>query len=164
MHLLISLAAYAQAGSDFWKKKLNPPVRKPRADKTLAQRKKTAAQEIPESNDSEVKLDSFGCLFIQLTDNNYSQGKTDMSRADAPEVTNISSDLENFPPEKIRRVIRKVPFSHPLAYLDSRFLLKKQQHTSKRQTRSACPEELMTGLPNSPAPRKWPAEVLFTQV
>jgi len=53
------LAAYAQASSDFWKKKLNPPVRKPRAGKTLAQRKKPSTQEIPEPNDSEVKLDSF---------------------------------------------------------------------------------------------------------
>jgi hypothetical protein len=57
--LLISLADYAQADSAFWKKKLNPPVRKPRAGKTLAQRTKPAAQEIPEPNDSEVKLDSF---------------------------------------------------------------------------------------------------------
>ena len=101
-------------------------MRKPRAGKTLAHKKKTAAPEIPESNDSEVKLDSFGCLFIPLTDNNYSQGETDTSRADAPEVTNISFDLESFSPEKIRRVIQKVSFSHPLAYLDSHFLLKKQ--------------------------------------
>jgi len=86
------------------------------------------------------------------------------SRADAPEVTNISSDLENFPPEKIRRVIRKVPFSHPLAYLDSQFLLKKQQHTSKRQTRSSGSYELIAGLPNSPVSRKRPAEVPFFQI
>ena len=48
-----------QANSDFWKKRLNPPMRKPRAVKTLARKKRTAASEIPESHDSEVTLDLF---------------------------------------------------------------------------------------------------------
>ena len=102
-----------------------------------------------------------GRLFMQLIDNNYSQEEMETSHADAPEVTYISSDLENFLLAKIWRVIQKVPFSHPLAYLDPNFLLKKQQHNSRHQTRSTGSEELLTGLPNSLAPRKWPAEVLF---
>jgi len=154
--------AYAHAGSSLWKKKYNPPIRKPKAGKTRAhKKKKTSAQELLEFDDSEVELDSLGRLFMQLIDNNYSQEEIETSHADAPEVTYIYSDSKNFPPAKIRRVIRKVPFSHPLAYLDPNFLLKKQQHTSRRQTRSTGSEELLTGLPNSPAPRKRPAEVLF---
>jgi len=53
------LAACAQAGSDFWKKKLDPPVRKPRAGKSLAHKKRTAAPEIPESHEPELELDFF---------------------------------------------------------------------------------------------------------
>ena len=104
-------------------------------------------------------MTSFDYLLIQAINNAYSQDDTEASHADAPEVINISSDLENSPPKEKRRVIRKVPFSHPLAYLDSDFILKKQQHTSKRQTRSSGSHELMTGLPNSPVSRKRPAEV-----
>ena len=48
-----------QANSEFWKKKLNPPMRKPRAVKTLARKKKAAASDIPESHESEVTLDLF---------------------------------------------------------------------------------------------------------
>ena len=107
-------------------------MRKPKAGKTHAHRKKTtSAQELLEFDDSEVELDSLGRLFMQLIDNNYSQEETETSHADAPEVTYISSDSENFPPAEIRRVIRKVPFSHPLAYIDPNFLLKKQQHHSR---------------------------------
>jgi len=39
--------------------KLNPPVRKPRAGKTLAREKRKSASEIPESHNSEEKLDLF---------------------------------------------------------------------------------------------------------
>ena len=59
LHLFTSLAACIQANSDFWKMKLNPPVRKPRAVKTLVRKKKESASEIPESHDSEVRLDFF---------------------------------------------------------------------------------------------------------
>jgi len=99
---------------------------------------------------------------MHLSNGLYSQDEPENSRVDAPEVINISSDLENSPPKKKRRVIRKIPFSHPLAHLDSHFLLKKQQHTSRRQTRSAGSEELMAGLSNSSAPKKRPTEVSFT--
>ena len=48
-----------QANSDFWKRKLDPPMRKPRAGKTLARKKKAAASEIHESHNSEVTLNLF---------------------------------------------------------------------------------------------------------
>ena len=129
--------------------------------KTPAQKKKkTATPEPLESDDSEVELDSLGRLFMQLIDNNYSQDETEASHANAPEVIDIS-DSEIFPQDRVRRVVRKVPFSHPLAHLDPNFLLKKQQHNSRRQTRSAGSADLVAGLPHSPAQRKRPAEVSF---
>jgi hypothetical protein len=136
-------------------------VRKPKVKARAQKKKRAATPDPPELDDSEVELDSLGRLFMQLIDNNHSQEETETSHADAPEVTYISSDSENLPPEKVRRVIRKVPFSHPLAHLDPNFLLKKQQHNSRRQTRSAGSEDLVAGLSNSPAPRKRLAEVLF---
>ena len=110
--------------------------------------------------ESEVELDSLGRLVMQLIDNNYSQDETEASHANAPEVIDIS-DSEIFPQDRVRRVVRKVPFSHPLAHLDPNFLLKKQHHTSRRQTRSAGSEDLVAGLSHAPAQRKRPAEVFF---
>ena len=96
---------------------------------------------------------------MQLIDADSSQGEAETSQAGAAEVTTISSDSEPLPREKIRRVIRKVKFSHPLAHLDPNFLLKKQQHDSRCQTRSGGSEDLVAGLSNTPAPRKRRNEV-----
>jgi len=73
----------------------------------------------------------------------------------------VSSDSEPLPRKKFRRVIRKVRFSHPLEKLDPHFLLKQQQHESRRQTRNSRGEELSSGLPNTPAPRKRQNKILF---
>ena len=121
--------------------------------------KKQSAKELLELDDSEVELDSLGLLFMQLIDANSSQGEVETSRASAAEVTTISSDSEPLPREKMRRVIRKVKFSYPLAHLYPNFLLKKQQHDSRRQTRSGSSEDLVAGLPDAPAPRKCRNEV-----
>lgn len=91
---------------------------------------------------------------MQLIDADSSQDETENSQAEAAEVTIISSDSEPLPREKTRRVIRKVRFSHPLAHLDLNFLLKKQQHESRRQTRSAGSEDLLTGLPPTPTRKR----------
>ena len=136
-------------------------MRKPKTKTPAKKKKKAATPEPAESDDSEVELDSLGRLFIQLIDNNHSQEETETSHADAPEVTYISSDSENLPQDRVRPVVRKVPFSHPLAHLDPNFLLKKQQHNSRRQTRSAGSEDLVAGLPHASAQRKRPAEVSF---
>ena len=70
------------------------------------------------------------------------------SQAVDEEVTIISSDSEPLPKQKIRRVTRKVRFSHPLAYQDPQFLLKQQQFESRRQTRNSKDVELSSGLPD----------------
>src|SRR4051812_28616799 len=75
------------------------------------------------------------------------------------EVTIISSDSEPLPRQKIRRVTRKLRFSHPLAYQDPQFLLKQQQAESRRQTRTSKDAELSSGLPD--VTRKRRNEVIF---
>ena len=109
-------------------------------------------------SESEVALDSLGLLFNNLIDTDYCQDDTGASQAVEEEVT-ISSDSEPLPRQKPRLVTRKVRFSHPLAYLDPHFLLKKQQHESRRQTRTSGDDELPSGLPKTP--RKRQNEVLL---
>ena len=70
------------------------------------------------------------------------------SQAANEEVTIISSVSEPLPKQKIRRVTRKVRFSHPLAYQDPQFLLKQQQLENRRQTRANQDAELSSGLPD----------------
>ena len=110
-------------------------------------------------DESEVNPDSLGIFFMQLIDADSPQDDTQNSHAEAAEVTILSSDSEPLLKKKPRRVIRKVRFSHPLAHLDLNFHLKKQQHESKRQTRSAGSEDLLTGLSPAPATRKRRNEV-----
>ena len=76
------------------------------------------------------------------------QEDTGNSRAAIEEVTIISSDSEPLPKQKIRRVTRKVRFSHALAYQDPQFLLKQQQLENRRQTRNNKDAELSSGLPD----------------
>ena len=88
--------------------------------------------ELDDSSESEVALDSLGSFFNHLIDIDYHQDDTGASQAIEEEVTIISSDSEPLPRQKIRRVTRKVRFSHPLAHLDPHFLLKQQQHESRQ--------------------------------
>ena len=74
------------------------------------------------------------------------------------EVTILSSDSEPLPRLKVRRVTRKVRFSHPLAYQDPQFLLKQQIHESRRQTRATKDVDPSSGLPE--ASRKCRTEVI----
>ena len=74
------------------------------------------------------------------------------------EVTIISSESEPLPRQKVRRVTQKVRFSHPLAYQDPQFLLKRQIHESRRQTRTSKDADLSSGLPD--ATRKRRTEVI----
>ena len=93
--------------------------------------------ELDDSSESEVALDSPGSFFNYLINIDYHQDDTGASQAVEEEVTIISSDLEPLPRQKIRRVTRKVSFSHPLAHLDPHFLLKQQQHESHLRLRPA---------------------------
>ena len=77
------------------------------------------------------------------------------SQAGEAEVTIISSDSEPLPRHKVRRVIRKVRFSNPLAHLDPNFHLKKQHHESRREV--DIEDELASVLQQTP--RKRPNEV-----
>ena len=74
-------------------------------------------------SESEVALDSLGLLFNSLIDTDHCQD--DMGASQAAEEVTISSNSEPLPRPKPRLVIQKVRFSHPLAYLDPHFLLKK---------------------------------------
>ena len=103
---------------------------------------------LEDTSESEVALDSLGSFFNHLIDTDYHQEDTGTSHGVDDEVTIISSDSEPLPRQKIRRVTRKVRFSPPLAYHDPQFLLKRQIHESRRQTRTNKDAELSSGLPD----------------
>ena len=162
---------FLQAGDKFWKVKYDhEAAKKARKEKRAARKeaaqrkgKKATASDLlrlSDSSESEVALDSLGSFFNYLIDIDYSQDDTGASPAFEEDVTIISSDSDPLPRQKLRQVTRKVRFSHPLAHLDPHFLLKQQQHENRRQTRTSGGEELSSGLPNTPAPRKRRNEVL----
>ena len=66
----------------------------------------------------------------------------------------LSSDSEPLPRLKVRRVTRKVSFSHPLAYQDPQFILKRQVHESRRHTRTNKDTDLSAGLPDATRKRR----------
>ena len=104
--------------------------------KSKKKKKKTTAEHLmkhDDTSDSEVALDSFGQFFNNLIDTDPYQDDIGASQDEEAEVTIIFSDSEPLPRHKVRRVIRKVRFSNPLAHLDPNFRLKKQQHESHRQ-------------------------------
>ena len=112
-----------------------------------------------DDDESEVELDSLGSFFVHLIDNDYYQDEAEASRAGDEEVIVLSSGSESLPKQKTRQASQKVRFSHPLAYLDPNFILKKQQHEARRTTRNSGGGILSSGLPNTPAPRKRRPEV-----
>ena len=149
-----------QAGDKFWKVKYDhEAAKKARKEKRAARKeaaqrkgKKATASDLlrlSDSSESEVALDSLGLFFNHLIDTDHQQEDTGTSRSKADEVTILSSDSEPLPRQKIRRVTRKVRFSHPLAHHDPQFLLKRQIHESRRQTRTSKDAELSSGLPNT---------------
>ena len=133
-----------QANSDFWKVKYDHEAAKKaklaamnakKSTRRSKKEKKTTAEDLmklDDTSDSEVALDSLGQFFNNLIDTDYCQDNTSASQAVEEEVT-ISSNSAPLPRQKLRLVTRKVRFSHPLAYLDPHFILKKQQHESRRQ-------------------------------
>ena len=126
---------FSQAGDKFWKAKYDHEVAKKARKAKRAARKEAAKKKgkkatasdllrLEDSSELEVALDSPGSFFNHLIDTNYQQEDTGTSHGKDEEVTIISSDSEPLPRQKIRRVTRKVRFSHPLAYQDPQFLLK----------------------------------------
>ena len=132
--------------------------------KKTAHRKRTTASSNPAPDDEvdnpdfEVELDSLGLFFMRLIDDDICQDDAEASHADVAEVIILSSDSETLPSQKIRKANRKVKFSHPLAYLDPKLLMKTQQHKARRTTRHSGQVVTSAGLPNSPI-RKHRSEV-----
>ena len=121
-------------------------------------KKKTTTKDLmklDDTSDSEVALDSLGQFFNNLIDTDPYQDGTGASQVGVAEVTIISSDSEPLPRHKVRRVIRKVRFSNPLAHLDPNFHLKKQQHESRCEVEI---EDEPAVIPEQ-TPRKRPNEV-----
>ena len=112
-----------------------------------------------DEDESEVELDSLGSFFIHLIENDCYQEEAEASRAGEEEVIVLSSGTESVPKQKTRQASREVRFSHPLAYLDPNFILKKQQHDACRTTRNSRSGILSSGLPNTPSPCKRHPEV-----
>ena len=148
-----------QAGDKFWKVKYDHEAAKKARKAKKAARKATARKKgnkpsasdmfhLDDTSESEVTLDSLGSFFNHLINTDYQQEDTGASHAVIEEVTIISSDSEPLPRQKVRRVTRKVRFSHPLAYQDPQFLLKQQIHESRRQTRTSKDADLSSGLPD----------------
>ena len=98
-------------------------------------------------------------IFNNLIDTDYCQDDTGSSQAVEQEVT-ISSDSAHLLRQKLRLVTQKVRFSHPLAYLDPHFLLKKKKHEGRRQARTNDDDEPPSDLQKTP--RKCQNEVSFT--
>ena len=110
------------------------------------------------NSDPEVELDSPGLLFTCLIDDDTCQDDAEASNADVAEVTILSSDSDPLPLPKFRQANRKVKFSHPLAYLDPKFLMKTKQHEARRTTRHSGQVVASASLLNSPV-RKRRSEV-----
>ena len=101
----------------------------------------------------------FYCLFLSaLPTLVHQQDDTGASNPVVEEVMSLSSDSEPLPRLKVRRVTRKVSFSHPLAYQDPQFILKQQVHERWRHTRTDKSTDLSSGLPD--ASRKRRTEVI----
>ena len=162
-----------QGDNPFWSKKL-PQDKPEKAERSTrpktkvikkpAKKRKTTASSDPAvdddvgNSDLEVELDSLGLLFTRLIDDDTCQDDAEASNADVAEVTILSSDSDPLPLPKFRQANRKVKFSHPLAYLDPKFLMKTQQHEARRTTRHSGQVVTSAGLPNSPV-RKRRSEV-----
>ena len=107
-----------------------------------------------ENHESKVELDSLGSFFIHLIDNDYYQEDAGASQAGVVEVIILSSGSEPLPTPKPRQANRKVRFSHPHAYLDPNFLLKKQQHEAHCKTRHSGQVVSLSSLPNMPVRKR----------
>ena len=138
---------------------MRAPRVKSKASKKLA-KKRTAESPNPVEDvddlDSEVELDSLGSFFMHLIDNDHYQDDAEASRADNVEVISLSSDSDHVPVQKLRRAVRKVKHSHPLAYLDPHFCLKTQQHEARRTTRHSGQQVTSSGLLDTPVQKRRP--------
>jgi len=161
---IIILCLTFQANISFWKKKASEkttraPRAKSKAVKKSTKKKTSEAADPPEDvedSDQEVELDSLGSLFKHLINNDYYQDDAEVSRADHVEVISLSSDSDLVPVQRFRRAVRKVKYSHPLAYLDPKFSLKTRQAVECRTTRHSGQQITSSGLQDTPTRKRRP--------
>ena len=154
-----------QAKSDFWKAKYDHEAAAMTAKKTTrrSNKKRSTTEDLLKLDDDselEVALESLGQFFNNLIDTDYCQDDTGANQAVEEEVT-ISSDSAHLPRQKLRLLTWKVRFSHPLAYLDPHFLLKKQQHESRHQARNNDDDEPPSVLQKTPRKRQNEVSFIF---
>ena len=80
---------------------------------------------------------------------------------DHVEVISLSSDSDLVPVQKFRCAVRKVKYSHPLAYLDPQFSLKTQQAEGRLTTRHSGQQVTSPGLPDTPTRKRRPEVSCF---
>ena len=95
-------------------------------------------------------------LFVHLIDNDCSQEEAEASHADNAEVITLSSDSHLVPVQKVRRTVRKVKQSHPLAHLDPNFSLKARQVEECHTTRHSGQQITSSGLADTPTRKRRP--------
>ena len=138
---------------------MGAPRNKTKVTKGPAKKKTAESSDPPEDVDDsepEVELDSLGSFFMHLIDNDHYQDDAEASRADHVEVISLSFDSDHVPIQKVRRAVRKVKRSHPLAHLDPQFSLKAQQHEGHRTTRHSGQQITSSGLPDTPNRKRRP--------
>ena len=101
--------------------RLKTKVSKKPAKKRTAESPDLNNDEDLDDPESEVELYSLGSFFIHLIDNDHYQDDAEASRAGDVEVITLSSNSDPLPTPKTRQAVRKVRFSHPLAYLNLHF-------------------------------------------
>ena len=60
------------------------------------------------------------------------------------------------PVQRFRRAVRKVKYSHPLAYLDPKFSLKTQQREERRTPRHSGQQITSSSVPDTPTRKRRP--------
>ena len=78
------------------------------------------------------------------------------SHAEHVEIILLSSDSDLVPVQRIRRTVRKVKQSHPLAHLDPKFSLKTQQVEERRTTGHSGQQITSSGLADTPTRKHRP--------
>ena len=91
---------------------------------------------------------------MHLINNDLYQEDVEGNQADDVEVITLSSGSDSMPTQKTHQAVRKVSFSHALAYLDPTFILKMQQHEAHRTTRHSGQQVTSAGLPDNPVRKR----------
>ncbi|KAI5005093.1 hypothetical protein ZWY2020_032336 [Hordeum vulgare] len=132
----------------FWRR--GPKVTAQKTTKPPPKKRKKTSKGKVAAKDSSVVGES-------RADDERSEGEDNESQDDAIEIISISSDSPSPSHRPARRICGKVPMSHPYAYMDPDFLLKKARYTPKCKTHSHC-GDLSSRLPEKTTGRKCTSE------